>query len=203
VWLLALGVLAAGEGPLFDWGQRPAVVVARYSGGAAAAPRVVAVHAAEDGADLVLRFTFDRPVIEGLRHPDGSAASGRLRAVLYIDTDADRETGVDADTRDPKRGADRGVEVGTRHLAPDPDEGRPRAEVIVSAALRALRKGGQRRLLWSADADADSEPRRISAYGDCVELRVPADRVGLGAGARFILSETEQAFEGRWPQLER
>ena len=53
------------------------------------------VHAALDKGALVVRFTFDRAVRDAIRLADGAPVSGRLRATLWVDRDADRATGLD------------------------------------------------------------------------------------------------------------
>lgn len=191
---LLLAVLLAPEGrPLFYWGARPAVVAVPPASGESDDARVTELHAALDGADLVLKFTFDRPVEAALRLPDGSPVSGRLRAVLDIDGDDDRETGFDAGALDLRTGAERRLELATRYLGADPDEARVPA-VQVTARLVELRKDGTRRTLWRAD---DSEEERVSWRGDAVEMRVPAARLQLGPRPRLILVAGERALDGR------
>ena len=101
--LIALAALPAAE-PGFVWGNRPPVMAR------AGAPRprsdeaaVVSVHAALDGGDLVVRFTFDRPVQRAIYGESGAPVSGRLRAVLYVDADDDRKTGLVAAANDPRQ----------------------------------------------------------------------------------------------------
>lgn len=192
-FLLAL-LLAAEGRPLFYWGARPAVIETSAADRDPDHARVLEVHAALDGADLVLRFTFDRPVREALRLPGGAPVSGRLRATLDIDADGDRASGLAAGERDTRTGADRRVEVSTRYLGGDPEE-RREPEVDVTARLLGLAADGGRRTLWRAD-DSD-EAGRLSWHGDVVELRIPEARIGLEARARFLLVEGAAIYEGR------
>jgi hypothetical protein len=187
--------LAAAEGrPLFYWGARPAVVATERTGERSAEARVLEVHAATDGPDLVLRFTFDRPVREAMRLPDGAPVSGRLRALLYVDSDNDGTSGLDMGPQDARTGADRRIEVGVIAIAEDPEE-RRKANAVVSASLASVARDGRRRTLWRADDSA--QPDRVSAHGEWVELRLPADRLDARAGARVVLAEADQSWEGR------
>src|SRR5262245_8128609 len=136
--------------------------------------RVLELHAAHDKGDLVLRFSFDRPVREALWLPDGTPVSGRLKAVVYIDTDDDRRTGTQEGPSDLRTGAERRIELGALALGEDAEEHRS-AAALVSATLQSLTQDGRRRTLWRADSELTA---RVSAHGDAVELRVPADRVG-------------------------
>jgi hypothetical protein len=206
VLALSVVLVALGEGsPLFYWGGRPAVVVA----GAAAArspearsleARVTEVHAAIDRGEgagegaLVLRFTFDRAVGEALRLPDGTPVSGRLRAILYLDTDDDRATGFDAGAGDLRSGADCRLEIGVVSLAADAEEQRE-ASALVSATLVSLSREGRRRRLWTADDDA--APSSLSAHGEWVELRVPREHAPVSPRARLILAQDDHNWDGR------
>jgi hypothetical protein len=189
---LVLFLLLAAQGrPLFYWGARaPVVAVARA--GEAAHAEVTEVHAAVDAGDLVLRFSFDRPVASALELPDGTPVSGRLSAVLYLDVDADRASGLEAGERDPRRGAERRLELGSIYIGEDPPE-QPKAAVVVRATLESVASDGRRRTLWRAD---DQDPGRLSWRGEWVELRVPEGRVGLAARARLILDDGPQAWDG-------
>ena len=111
----------AAQGPGFAFGNRPPVIRATAPGGGDEAA-VTDVHAALDGADLVVRFTFDRPVQRAIYGADGAPVSGRLRAVLYVDADANLKTGLAAGAKDPRTGADRRLEVGVIAVGADPDE---------------------------------------------------------------------------------
>lgn len=188
--------LLAGEGrPLFYWGARPAAITRhppRVRGDDAAA---VEVHVALDGDGWLVRFTFDRPVREARYLPDGSPVSGRLRAVLFLDVDDERGTGLDHGPGDPRTGADRSVEVGVLSLGEDPEEKRA-AAALVTAMLAELRRDGRRRIVWRTDDDAS--PTEVSAHGEWVEVRLPADRVGLESGARLILASPDGLWEGRF-----
>lgn len=186
--LLALVVAAPGR-PLFYWGARPPVIQVERAERAS----VAEVHAARDGGDLVLRFTFTSPVSELLRLPDGTPVSGRLQAVLYLDTDDDPGTGLEQGA-DPRTGAERRLEVGVVSVGADPETG-VEARAVVVATLASLRADGRRRTLWRADDAAD--PGRVSARGEWLELRVPGDRVGLDGAARLVLAAGRHTFAGR------
>jgi hypothetical protein len=193
--LLLLLALAAGSGrPLFYWGGRAAVIEAAKPAPEAPNARVVEVHAARDGGELVIRFTFDRQVKDALRLADGAPVSGRLHAVLDIDGDDDRATGLAGAGLDLRTGSERRLELGTRYLGEDADEQRS-ATVDVTATLHAIAKDGRRRLLWQRDES--SEPSRLSSHGDAIEIRLPAEHVSIGARARLILSDGERAWDGR------
>src|SRR6185436_10414274 len=105
------------------------------------------VHAAVDNADLVVRFTFDRQLRQALRLPDGAPVSGRVQAMLEIDADDDRTTGLAAGPKDPRAGADRRIDVATRYLGADPDEQRA-ASVEVTARMASVSADGRLRTLW-------------------------------------------------------
>jgi hypothetical protein len=196
ITLLLVGLLLAPEGrPLFYWGSRTPIVVADYGPGESTEPRVVEVHAARDGADLVLRFSFDRPVAGALRLADGTPVSGRLRATLYIDADDDRTSGLSGGPKDLTAGAERRVDVGTLFLGEDPEENR-KADVLVSVTLWGLQTEGRRRQLWRGDDS--SEPGRVSWRGEWVEVRLPEARVGLDARSRFVIADGDRAWDGRF-----
>ncbi|MGE0454818.1 MAG: hypothetical protein AB7O37_10070 [Vicinamibacteria bacterium] len=193
VGLVLLLLLAAQGRPLFYWGARAPVVAVPRTGEAAQA-QVAEVHAAVDAGDLVLRFSFDRPVAGALELPDGTPVSGRLSAVLYVDADDDRGSGLAAGERDPRRGAERRLELGSIYIGEDPPE-QPKAAVVVRATLESVASDGRRRTLWRAD---DQDVGRVSWRGEWVELRVPEGRVGIGARARLILDDGPQAWDGRF-----
>ena len=190
--LLAL-VLASQGPPLFYWGSRPPVVL-REGGTDGDLARVLEVHAARDGSDLVVRLSFDRPVQQTITTADGAPVSGRLQVVLYIDVDDDRATGLAAGPRDFRTGAERRLEVGTQYLGEDPPE-RAVPAVAVRLTLSSVATDGSRRTLWRRD-DSDT-PRAIRLSGEWLEARVPLDRVGLQARARLILVDGDQAWDGR------
>jgi hypothetical protein len=170
------------------------VIVAEAEGSGLSEAAVVEVHAAWDG-ELVLRFTLDRPVREALRLPDGTPVSGRLRAALYLDTDDDRRSGLLHGALDLRTGAERRLEIGAVMLGEDPDEKR-RASAMVAVTLHALTPDGRRRTLWRADDE--SSPQAVSTHGDCVEVRVPAEKVGASSGAlRLVLATGDRTFDGR------
>ena len=194
--LAALLFLAAAEGrPLFYWGARPAVVTAE----AAPAPagvtaRVTEVHAAADPGGLVVRFTFDREALSATRLPDGGPVSGRLRAVLYLDTDDDRDTGLAQGPLDPRTGAERHLEVGVISVGEDPEEGR-KASAVLTATLSSLARDGRRKVLWRGDADGS--PTAVSVHGECVEVRLPPAALAPTLPLRLVLAEGDRTFEGR------
>jgi len=193
-----LVALAAGEGrPLFYWGARAAVISVPESGrprGESA--RVTEVHAAGDARGPVLRLTFDRPVREALRLPDGTPVSGRLRAVLYADLDGQRDTGWQAGPADLRRGADWRLEVTALAVGADPED-KLEAQALVTVALAGLSADGRRRALWQAD-DA-SAPGQISVVGEWLEIRLPPAAGQPAAGARLVLALDDLTLDGRWP----
>src|SRR6185503_17387597 len=168
---LAALVVIAAEGGGFAWGDRPPVIRAAAPAGRVEAA-VTAVHAALDDGDLVLRFTFDRPVQRALYGEDGAPVSGRLRAVLYVDADGDAKTGLAAGPKDPRTGADRRLEVGVIAVGADPEEN-VGASAIVTAALSDL-AGKSRRTRWRGDTTAT--PRQVSTGGRWVEVRLDGER---------------------------
>jgi hypothetical protein len=193
--LLAFLVEApTGGRPLFYWGARRPVITAPAVATGGVEAQVVEVHATQDKGDLVLRFTLDRPVHDAIRLPDGSPISGRLRAVLYVDADGDRRTGWDQGPNDLRTGADGRLDLGAVSIGEDPEEKRP-AGVVVSATLYSLTIEGRRRTLWRADDD--SEPNRVSAHDECVELRVPTDALRISPRARLILATADGPHDGR------
>ena len=191
--LVAALSLPAAE-PAFAWGNRPPVIAR------AAAPRpkgeeaaVVSVHAALDGADLVVRFTFDRAVQRALYGADGAPVSGRLRAVLYVDADDDRKTGLLAAANDPRSGADRRLEVGVVAVGADPEEN-VGAQAVVTASLADL-AGKRRRSRWRGDTAAT--PRQVATAGAWVEIRLLAERGPFKRTSRLVLAEEDVFLEGR------
>jgi hypothetical protein len=187
----------ASEGrPLFYWGARPPLVEAEPAERPDPDARVLAVHAAFDRGDLVLRLTFDRPVREAVSLPDGRPVSGRLRAVLYLDTDDNRRTGYQAGPDDLTTGSELRLEVGAITVGEDPEEQRP-AESLLSATLVSLSTEGRRRTVWRVDDQA--EPGRLSRRGEWVELRLPAELAQARSGARLILAEAGRSMAGRLP----
>src|SRR5262245_14606396 len=192
--ILALALLLMAEGrPLFYWGARPAVVTMNETAKKGAEALVLELHAARDKADLVLRFSFDRPVREALWLADGTPVSGRLKAVVYIDTDDDRSTGGQEGAADLRTGAERRLELGALAMGEDAEEHRA-ASVLVAATLQGLTQEGRRRTLWHADYEL---PNRVSVRGDSVALRVPADRIGADARCRFVVVSGGDVRDGR------
>jgi hypothetical protein len=205
MWLsFVLALAAAGafrEGPpLFYWGARLPVIQVRHEGAGSAEARVVEVHAARDGSDLLVRFTFDRPVHDALHQPDGTPVSGRLRAVLDLDTDDDRRTGFAGGDRELRAGAELRLELGTIAMGADPEEKRS-ASVMIAATLFALTAEGKRRTLWRGDDSGDR--RHVSAHADFVELRLPGEAVKAGPRARLILTDEGGAYDGRLAEAPR
>lgn len=196
----ALVAPAGAEGrPLFYWGSRPPLL--SVPAPAAGAPssdeaRVVELHAARDGGGVVLRFTFDRTVAAATHLPDGTPVSGRLRAVVYFDSDGDRATGWRAGASDLRTGADRRLEIGVLSLGADPEE-QVAAQAVVTAGLHALDARGRRRTLWQADDAADLQS--VSARGEWLEVRLPASAWAGNDRARLILAVGEQVLDARLP----
>jgi hypothetical protein len=177
--------------PLFYWGARPALIAVRPLEGSVEA-QVTELHAAVDREELVLRFSFDRPVREALFLADGTPVSGRLHAVVYVDQDGDRTTGLAGGARDLRNGAERRLEIGVISVGADPDEQR-RAEAIVTAALASLEEDGRRRTLWRGDDSAT--PRRVSHRGEWLEVRLPAETTVLGPRCRLVLAIGDTAVD--------
>ncbi len=193
--LALLAATPAPEGhPLFYWGARPPIVAVETGTDKGTEARVVEVHAAVDSAGLVIRFTFDRPVAEALHLSDGSPVSGRLSASLYADVDDDRGTGFDQGASDVRTGADRRIDIGSVSMGEDPDEKRP-SSVLVAATVYSLTREGRRRTLWRADDE--SEPRRVSAHGEWVEVRLPPEALTPGRSTRLILVTPAGPRDGR------
>ena len=190
--LLAALLATAAQGPTFAFGSRPPLIRAPAPAGGDEAG-VTEVHAALDGADLVVRFTFDRPVQRALYGADGAPVSGRLRAVLYVDADDNARTGLAAGAKDPRTGADRRLEVGVIAVGADPEENRG-ASAVVTAALSDL-AGKHRRARWRGDAGAT--PREVSTGGRWVEVRLTGERGPFKRTARLVLAEGERFLEGR------
>jgi len=193
-WLV-LALVAPAEGrPLFYWGARaPAITVEDAARGPATEARVLEVHAASDKGDLVVRFSFDRPVRETLRLPNGTPVSGRLKAVLYFDVDDDKATGLAQGPFDLRTGSERRLEIGTVAMGADEEEERA-ASVVVSATLHTLSSEGRRRTLWRADDE--NEPARISAHGDWLEVRIAEELLGAGSSPRLILASGDTLLTG-------
>jgi hypothetical protein len=191
--IVALAVPGAEAG--FAWGNRPPVIARD----AATPPReglvakVVSVHAAVDGADLVLRFTFDRPVQRAMYAESGAPVSGRLRAILYVDADDNRKTGLLAAANDPRAGADRRLEVGVVAVGADPEENLG-SSAVVTAALSDL-AGKRRRSRWRGDAAAT--PRQVVTGARFVEVRLTGERGPWKRTSRVVLAEDDVLLEGR------
>ncbi len=194
-WLVLALVAPAGGRPLFYWGARPPVIeVQDETRGSGNDARVLEVHAASDKGDLVVRFSFDRPVRETLRLPNGAPVSGRLKAVLYFDVDDDKATGLAQGASDLRTGSERRLEIGTVAMGADEEEKRS-ASVVVSATLHSLTPDGRRRTLWRADDE--NEPARISAHGDWLEVRIAEALLGAGASPRLVLASADMLLAGR------
>jgi hypothetical protein len=190
--LLAALLAPVAEGPDFAFGSRPPVIRAPAPAGGDEAG-VTDVHAALDGSDLVIRFTFDRPVQRALYGQDGAPVSGRLRAVLYVDADDDPRTGLAAGPKDPRTGADRRLEVGVIAVGADPDENLG-ASAVVTAALSDL-AGRKRHARWRGDTAAT--PRQVSTGGRWVEVRLMGERGPFTRTARLVLAAGAAFLEGR------
>jgi hypothetical protein len=194
--LVLLVLLAAGEGrPLFYWGARPAVLTAEAVGAPTGTDaRVTELHAAIDPRGLVVRFTFDREARSAMQLPDGTPVSGRLRAVLYLDADDDRQTGLSQGPLDPRTGAERRLEVGVVSVGEDAEEQR-KASAVLTATLSSLDREGRRKTLWRADGDGS--PSEVSAHGEWVEVRLPPAILAPTPPIRMILAAGDRTFEGR------
>lgn len=190
--LLLITALVAGlvGKPLFYWGARPPAIHVELadgldSSGPEAAVREVHTALRDDG-DLLLRLTFDRSVHEASHLPDGTPVSGRLQAILYLDTDGDRSTGLDAGAWDLRTGADRRVMVGVVSLGEDAEEGRA-ARALVVVALSSVSGEFYEQVLWRADDEA--QPENVSWRGEWLELRLPSAYLALGKRVRLVLAQ--------------
>ena len=193
--LLAIPLVLLAEGPpLFYWGSRPAAIVVEGAAAGGVEAQVQEVHAALDKGALVVRFTFDRSVREATWLPDGAPVSGRLRATLFIDRDADRATGLDQGPDDLRTGADLRLEVGVVAMGEDSEEHRP-AIAVVTVALATLSREGRRQILWRAD-DSDGGSRQVRTSGEWLEIRLPAE-AGVLPSARLVLNLGNRALDGR------
>ena len=190
---VSLLLLAEPVAPAVDWGRlRPVILTEVRTPTQEAAVREV--HAAVNGSDVVLRFTLDRPVVQATHLPDNTPVSGRLRAILYVDSDDDVTTGLAGPLRDPLTGTDRRLELGVVTLGDDPDEGR-RASALVVARLHGLDPNGHRHTLWQADET--TAPARLVVRAGAVELRVPGDQLKLAPASRFVLVSGSRKWSGR------
>lgn len=192
--LLLVMLLAQPLGrPLFYWGARPATIVTDVAHGEGIAAQVTEVHGVVDGGELVLRVSFDRPVSDVLYLPSGAPVSGRLRAAIYVDGDADRNTGWSAASDDPRAGADYRIDLGVLALGADPAEGIS-AQALVTVSAFALTSQGRQRSLWRTDHSAS--PGQVSIRGDAIEMRVPSGSVSVSPTARLALVVGDHGFEG-------
>ncbi len=187
-----VGLLAEGR-PLHDWGGRPPALVAPAVAPRSTSAAVREIHGALVDGELILRFTFDRPVREALHLADGRPVSGRLRVALYIDSDDDRRTGVDLGSRDLRTGADLRLEIGVVSLGEDPEEGL-KASALMVAALQKVSRELALETLWRADDEA--QPGAVSWRGEWAEVRVPTGG-RIMSRARLILCQDGQAVVGR------
>ena len=193
--LLAISLVLPSEGPpLFYWGSRPAAIAVDDAPAGGVEAQVQEVHAALDKGALVVRFTFDRSVREATRLPDGAPVSGRLRATLLIDRDADRATGLDQGPTDPRTGADLRLEVGVVAMGEDAEEHR-QAMAVVTVTLASLSHEGRRQILWRAD-DSEEGSRQVRTSGEWLEIRLPAE-AGVLPAARLVLNLQSRTLEGR------
>jgi hypothetical protein len=191
--LLALLLAQPLGRPLHYWGARPATITTGVAAGEGLAAQVTEVHGVVDEGDLVLRLSFDRPVGEVLYLPSGAPVSGRLRASLYVDGDANRYTGWSAAPGDPRGGADFRIDLGVLALGADPAVG-IEAQALVTASAVSLTNDGRQRSLWRTDHTA--RPDLVSIRGDAVEIRVPAAALSAEPTARLALVVDEKGFEG-------
>jgi hypothetical protein len=192
---LAFLLLVPAPGrPLFYWGARPPLIATEAEPGQGVEAQVLEVHAALDKGDLVLRLTFDRPVHDAIYLPGGVPVSGRLRAVLYLDADADRTTGWDAGPDDLRTGAEYRLEIGVVALGADEEEKLP-AQALVTAFLASLGREGRRKSLWRGDDGG--APEHIAVNGEWIELRLPPLELGVKEGARLVLAAGERVWNGR------
>jgi hypothetical protein len=192
--ILVIALLATEPGrPLHYWGARAAAIVAERPGEAPAEALVTEVHVALVDGDVFVRFTFDRAVREATRLPDGTPVSGRLRAVLYWDTDEDTRTGLDAGRSDPRTGAERKLEIGVVALGEDAAEKRP-AQALIVATLYGLTQDFGQKVLWRTDDERSGGA--LSWRGECVELRLPVALFGRSAGGRVVLTQLGGASVG-------
>lgn len=189
---LVLPLLMGPGRPLLYWGAHAPVIVTEAPPPSGVEAQVIEVHAVLDKGDLVLRFTFDRPVASAMYLEGGAPVSGRLRAVLYIDTDDDRATGLTADAGDLVRGADHRLEIGVVAIGKDEEEKLP-AQALVIASLASLAPDGRRRGIWRVD---DASPL-LSLHGEWLELRVPLEKLPAHPGSRLILAMRDKAYDGR------
>lgn len=188
-----LASLAAGS-PLHYWGGRAPVLVVERAAADSADAQVAEVHTAVVAGDLIVRFTFDRPVEASLYLPGGRPVSGRLRVSLYLDTDDDLATGLDLGSRDLRTGCDRRLEIGVVSLGEDADEKRTASAVVV-ATLHALSVGSVQEPVWRADDEA--RPDAVSWRGDWLEVRVPGGPLAAGGRTRLVLAQGGEAVAGR------
>ncbi len=199
--LLATPAWLAPGRPLHYWGGRAASVIVAPAAETGAEPSSLAseavlreVHTAVVDGDLLLRLTFDRPIQECLYLPGGVPVTGRLRAVLYFDTDNRVATGLAAGADDARSGAERRLEVGVVALGEDPEEKRA-AAALVLATLSAVSAPFFQEVLWRADDEAS--PGAVSWRGEWLELRLPGATLALGPQTRLIVSQGGRASVGR------
>lgn len=190
---LACMLFLAQDAPLFYWGDRAPTVEMASRPASASDPAIETVHAARDGANLLLKISYDRPVSEGLYRPDGTPVSGRLRALLYLDCDSDRKSGLEGRDDDARVGAERLIELVVMALGADAEERLPARALITVGAYEVL-AGGERKATWQADED--TEPRVIALHGQSVELRLPAALCLCGPRARLIVAQTGEFGSG-------
>jgi len=126
--------------------------------------------------------------------PDGTPVSGRLKAVLYFDVDDDEATGLAQGASDLRTGSERRLEIGTVVMGADDEEKRD-ASVVISATLHSLASDGRRRSLWRADDE--TEPARISAHGEWLEVRIAQGLLGTGPSPRLILANGDTLLAGQ------
>jgi hypothetical protein len=180
--------------PLVYWGARSPIVTLPEGPRSPTDAHLEEVHAVRDGDFVVFRCSFDRPVQEATRLPGGEPVSGRLRAVLHLDADGDRGTGLDEGPAGLRTGADFRFDLGVIAVGSDPDESLP-ALALVTVELAALSASDRRTTVWRADDGR--EDRAVSVYGPFVEFRVPSALLGLKPKARLVATEGDRVAEGR------
>src|SRR5262249_49104574 len=134
---------------------------------------------------------------EALALPDGAPNPNGLRAVLYVDTDDDRKSGLEAGPDDPRTGAEQRLELGVLSLAADEEEKRP-ARALITAALAALTRDGRRHTLWRADDE--QLPDQLSVYGESIDLRLPREHGPSARRPRLIFVSGTRSWDGRVPE---
>jgi hypothetical protein len=190
---LACMLLAAEAKPLFYWGGRAPTIEMALVVRSANDPAIETVHLAREGAYLLIKISYDRPVSQALHLPDGTPVSGRLRAHLYVDCDATRTTGLTGANDDARVGSERLIELAVMALGADPEE-HLSARALVTVGVYELLPGGERKSSWQVDED--TEPKAVAVHGQSVELRLPAAMCLCGPRARLVLAQAGEFGNG-------